>query len=56
MLREEALIGGLNSEVPAIDAPCVEDLVTEAYKELRGRKELDAEIKRVHAVVERCGY
>ena len=56
MLREEALIGGLNFEVPAIDEVCAQDLVTEAFKELRRRKELDAEYQRVHAVAERCGY
>jgi ABC-type nitrate/sulfonate/bicarbonate transport system substrate-binding protein len=56
MLREEALIDGLNFEVPAIEEVCAQDLVTEAYKELRGRKELDAEYQRVRAVADRCGY
>jgi hypothetical protein len=56
MLREEELIGGLNFKVPAIEEVCAQDLVTEAYKELRSRKELDAEYQRVHAVAERCGY
>jgi hypothetical protein len=31
-------------------------LVKEAFKELRQRKELDAEYQRVRAVAERCGY
>jgi hypothetical protein len=31
-------------------------LVTEAYKELRGRSELAEEYQRVQAVAERCGY
>jgi len=56
MLREEELIGGLNFNVPSIEDVCAQDLVTEAYKELRSRKELDAEYQRVHAVAERCGY
>jgi hypothetical protein len=56
MLREEALIGGLNFEVPAIEEVCAQDLVTEAYKELRERKELDVEYQRVRAVADRCGY
>src|SRR2546425_965474 len=56
MLREEKLIGGLEYEVPAISDVCAQDLVTEAYNELRGRKELAEEYQRVHAVAERCGY
>jgi NMT1/THI5 like len=56
MLREEKLIGGLEYEVPAISDVCAQDLVTEAYKELRGRKELAEEYQRVQAVAERCGY
>ena len=56
MLREEKLIGGLEYEVPAIADVCAQDLVTEAYKELRGRRELADEYQRVQAVAERCGY
>lgn len=56
MLREEELIGGLNFKVPSVDEVCAQDLVKEAFKELRQRKELDAEYQRVQAVAERCGY
>jgi hypothetical protein len=56
MLREEKLIGGLEYDVPPIKDVCAQDLVEEAYKELRGRKELEEEYRRVSAVAERCGY
>ena len=56
MLREEKLIGGLEYEVPPIKEVCAQDLAEEAYKELRGRKELDAEYQRVEAVAKRWGY
>jgi hypothetical protein len=56
MLREEDLIGGLNFSVPSVEEVCAQDLVKEAFKELRQRKELDAEYQRVRAVAERCGY
>ena len=56
MLREEKLIGGLEYEVPPIKEVCAQDLAEEAYKELRGRKELDAEYQRVQAVAKRWGY
>src|SRR5215510_11010342 len=56
MLREEELIGGLNFKVPAVEEVCAQDLVTEAFKELRQQKELDQEYQRVRAVAERCGY
>ena len=56
MLREEKLIGGLEYDVPAIANVCAQDLVAEAYKELRGQKELEPEYQRVHAIAERYGY
>ena len=56
MLGEEVLIGGLIFKVPAIEAVCAQDLVAEAFNELRSRKELNAEYQRVQAVAERCGY
>jgi len=56
MLREEKLIGGLEYDVPAIKDVCAQDLVEEAYKELRGRKELEPEYQRVQAIAARCGY
>jgi hypothetical protein len=56
MLREEKLIGGLEYDVPAVANVCAQDLVAEAYKELRGQKELEPEYQRVQAVAERYGY
>jgi hypothetical protein len=56
MLREEKLIGGLEYDVPAISNVCAQDLVAEAYKELRAQKELEPEYQRVQAVAERYGY
>jgi hypothetical protein len=56
MLREEDLIGGLDFEVPAIQDVCAQDLVTEAYQELRSRKELEPEYQRVQAIAGRYGY
>jgi hypothetical protein len=35
---------------------CAQDLVQEAFKELRARKELDAEYQRVKAISEHWGY
>jgi hypothetical protein len=56
MLREEKLIGGLEYDVPAVASVCAQDLVAEAYKELRGQNELQPEYQRVHAIAERYGY
>lgn len=56
MLREEKLIGGLEYEVPPIKDVCAQDLAEDAYKELRGRKEFDAEYQRMQAVAKRWGY
>ncbi|HEV8343371.1 MAG TPA: ABC transporter substrate-binding protein [Candidatus Binatia bacterium] len=56
MLAEEKRLGELNYEVPAIKDVCAQDLVADAYKELRGRKELEPEYQRVQAIAERWGY
>jgi hypothetical protein len=56
MLEDEERIGGLGCEVPPVKDVCAQDLVAEAYKELRERKELDAEYQRVKAVADRWGY
>jgi hypothetical protein len=42
--------------VPAIKDVCAQDLAIEAYKELRTRKDLEAEHQRVSAIAERWGY
>jgi ABC-type nitrate/sulfonate/bicarbonate transport system substrate-binding protein len=56
MLRDEKLIGGLEYDVPAISNVCAQDLVAEAYKELREDKQLEPEYQRVKAIAERYGY
>ncbi|MGH7773260.1 MAG: ABC transporter substrate-binding protein [Candidatus Binatia bacterium] len=56
MLAEEKLIGELNYEVPAIRDVCAQDLVEEAFKELRERKELEPEFQRVRNIAEKWGY
>jgi len=56
MLKEEQRLGELNYEVPPIKDVCAQDLVAEAFKELRARKELDAEYQRVKAIADRWGY
>jgi hypothetical protein len=56
MLKEEERLGELNYEVPAIGDVCAQDLVAEAFTELRARKELDTEYQRLRAISERWGY
>ena len=56
MLKEEERLGELNYEVPPIKDVCAQDLVDEAYKELRERKELEPEYQRVHTIAQRWGY
>jgi ABC-type nitrate/sulfonate/bicarbonate transport system substrate-binding protein len=56
MLKEEERLGELNYEVPPINEVCAQDLVEEAYEELRGRKELASEYERVSKAAERWGY
>jgi hypothetical protein len=56
MLEDEERIGGLGCEVPPVKDVCAQDLVQEAFKELRARKELQPEYQRVKTVAERWGY
>jgi len=56
MLKEEARLGELNYDVPAIKDVCAQDLAKEAFKELIQREELAPEYQRVRAVAERWGY
>ena len=56
MLKEEERLGELNYEVPPIKEVAAQDLVDEAFKELRGRKELAEEYERVKVVEQRWGY
>jgi len=56
MLKEEERLGELNYDVPAIKDVCAQDLVDEAFKELRARKDLQEEYQRVNKVAERWGY
>ena len=56
MLKEEKNIGGLEYDVPPISSVCAQDLVTEAYKELRQQPDVQEEYKRVQAIAERYGY
>lgn len=56
MLKEEERLGELNYEVPPIKEVCAQDLVDEAFKELRQRKELDGEFQRLSKVAEQWGY
>ena len=45
MLKEEERLGELNYDVPPIKEVAAQDLVDEAFKELRGRKELAEEYR-----------
>ena len=56
MLAEERRLGDLNYDVPPIHNVCAQDLVREAFKELRERKELDPEYQRVSRVAQKWGY
>jgi len=56
MLADEERIGGLDYNVPSIQEVCAQDLVEEAFQELRARKELEPEYQRVSAIAERWGY
>jgi hypothetical protein len=56
MLEDEERIGGLDFNVPAVKEVVAQDLVEEAFKELRARNELEPEYQRVKAVAERWGY
>ncbi|HEY1232444.1 MAG TPA: hypothetical protein VGH22_03605, partial [Candidatus Binatia bacterium] len=56
MLADEEKIGGLDYDVPSVRDVCAQDLVEEAFKELRERKELEPEYQRVKAIEQRWGY
>jgi hypothetical protein len=56
MLKEEKNIGGLEYDVPPISSVCAQDLVVEAYKELRADAALQPEYERVQAIATRYGY
>lgn len=56
MLKEEEKLGELNYNVPKISEVVAQDLVDEAFKELRGRKELDEEFQRLKKAEARWGY
>jgi ABC-type nitrate/sulfonate/bicarbonate transport system substrate-binding protein len=56
MLKEEERLGELNYNVPAIKDVVAQDLVDEAFKELRDRKELDEEFQRLKKAEARWGY
>ena len=56
MLKEEERLGELNYDVPAIKDVCAQDIVDEAFKELRARKELDGEFQRLTKIAGRWGY
>ncbi|MBM4260355.1 MAG: ABC transporter substrate-binding protein [Deltaproteobacteria bacterium] len=56
MLKEEERLGELNYNVPKISEVVAQDLVDEAFKELRGRKELDDEFQRLKKAEARWGY
>lgn len=56
MLVEEEKLGNLDYDVPAVKDVCAQDLVEEAFKELRERKELEPEYQRVQAITGKWGY
>ena len=53
MLAEEEKLGELNYEVPPIKDVCAQDLVAEAFKELKERQESQPEYKRVAAIAQK---
>jgi ABC-type nitrate/sulfonate/bicarbonate transport system substrate-binding protein len=56
MLKEEERLGELKYEVPSIENVCAQDLVEEAFAELRARPELDQEFQRLKVIEARWGY
>jgi len=56
MLKEEERLGELNYNVPPIKEVVAQDLLDEAFKELRARKELDEEFQRLKKIEARWGY
>jgi ABC-type nitrate/sulfonate/bicarbonate transport system substrate-binding protein len=56
MLKEEERLGELDYNVPPIQEVSAQDLVDEAYTELRARPELVQEHQRVSKIAEKWGY
>jgi NitT/TauT family transport system substrate-binding protein len=56
MLKEEERLGELNYDVPPITEVSAQDLVDEAYRELRSRPELQEDYHRVSKIAEKWGY
>jgi ABC-type nitrate/sulfonate/bicarbonate transport system substrate-binding protein len=56
MLKEEERLGELNYNVPPIKEVAAQDLVDEAYQELRARPQLAEEYQRVSKIAEKWGY
>lgn len=56
MLKEEEKLGELNYNVPKISEVVAQNLVDEAFAELRARKELDEEFQRLKKAEARWGY
>jgi ABC-type nitrate/sulfonate/bicarbonate transport system substrate-binding protein len=56
MLKEEERLGELDYNVPPIQEVSAQDLVDEAYTELRARPELVQEYQRVSKIAEKWGY
>ena len=56
MLKEEERLGELNYEVPPIKDVCAQDLVGEAFKELRAREDLADEFQRLKVIEQRWVY
>jgi hypothetical protein len=56
MLKEEEKLGELNYKVPPIKEVVAQDLVDEAFKELRARPALQEEFARLKKAEARWGY
>jgi len=56
MLSEEEKLGELNYDVPPIKDVCAQDLVAEAFKELKERQDLKEEYERVSVIARKWGY
>jgi ABC-type nitrate/sulfonate/bicarbonate transport system substrate-binding protein len=56
MLKEEERLGELNYNVPPIEEVAAQDLVDEAFTELRGRPQLQEEYSRVGKIAQKWGY
>jgi ABC-type nitrate/sulfonate/bicarbonate transport system substrate-binding protein len=56
MLKEEERLGELNYNVARIEEVAAQDLVDEAFTELRGRPQLQEEYSRVSKIAQKWGY